>query len=192
MLRKFLSLLILVAATPVFLFAQECKLRFSVVYNSGESMQVGLTPDQKKMWDHDGSKKFKGMCLDPKQPDFIILWSAGLNGAELVKASLDHFNVVRSTGEAPTTSSAERSPNSTTLTIRPSNQVREKANYIILDASKTPYALIRKGEGYQDVPQGRRNAPGETLHSADLASTIADPSAALENALKWLKKEKKL
>jgi hypothetical protein len=62
----------------------------------------------------------------------------------------------------------------------------------LLDASNTPYALIRQGEGYQDVPQGRRNASGETLHSADLASAIADPTAAFENALKWLKKEKKL
>jgi len=30
------------------------------------------------------------------------------------------------------------------------------------------------------------------VNAADVASTVPDPAAALENALKWLKKEKKI
>jgi hypothetical protein len=35
-------------------------------------MQVGLTPDQKKMWDREAGKKLKGMCLDDKNPDYTL------------------------------------------------------------------------------------------------------------------------
>jgi hypothetical protein len=185
---KPLYLLLLLVANPSFLAAQDCKLKFSVVYNDGQSMQVGLTSEQKKLWDHDGAKKFKGMCLDQKEPNFIILWSEGLNGAELAKASVDQFNVLRTTGEAPTTTTAQRSWTSAGLYIRPSSQVREKAEYVVLDTSKTPYFIVRQGQGYQDVPQSRGNSPGQKLSTSDLASTIADPAAALDNALKWLNK----
>jgi hypothetical protein len=192
MIRRLLCLSVFLASSPLLLPAQDCKIKFSAVYNDGHAMQVGLTAEQKKMWDRDGAKKFKGMCFDPREPNFIILWSEGLNGAELAKASVDHFNVLRTTGEAPTTTTAQRSWASAGLYIRPSSQVREKAEYVVLDTSKTPYFIVRQGQGYQDVPQSRGNSPGQKVSTSDLASTIADPTAALENALKWLKKEKKL
>jgi hypothetical protein len=34
--------------------------------------------------------------------------------------------------------------------------------------------------------------PSSPPQTTDIASTIADPTVALENALKWLKQEKKL
>jgi hypothetical protein len=70
--------------------------------------------------------------------------------------------------------------------------VRAKTDYFILDTSKTPYVVISQGQGSQDVPLGSANQPGHNIRTSDLASTISDPTAALENALKWLKKEKKL
>jgi hypothetical protein len=192
MIRKIAWIAIPFVAWPFMLSAQDCKLKFAVVYADGKDFQVGLTPEQKKLWDHDGTKKYKGMCIDAKAPDYLILWSDGLSGVELVKAGVDHFNVVRSTGQAPTTLDTNSSLSSRTIRIGTSQQVREKADYYILDTSKTPYAVVRQGQGYQDVPQGRTNQPGQSVKASDLASTIADPAAAMENALKWLKKEKKL
>ncbi|HUL34851.1 MAG TPA: hypothetical protein VL128_13285 [Candidatus Eisenbacteria bacterium] len=179
---------LLISASALSTHAQECKLKFSVAYTDGKSIQVGLTSEQKKMWDHDSPKKFKGMCLDDKSPSFIILWNQGLNGSELAQTSLDNFNSARTTdakNNGPTAGSA-------TFYVVPSRQVRGKAIYFILDTSKKPYPLLHQGEGYQDVPQGTQNSPGETLSTSDLASTIPDPVDALSNALKWLKKDKKL
>ena len=193
MIRKSICLSVLLLASTSLLSAQDCKLKFSVVYNDGKALQVGLTPEQKKLWDHDGAKKFKGMCLDAKDPNYIIFWSNGLSGAELAKASIDNFNVVRATGEyAATTIDPHGSLSARTLYIRPSSIVRAKTDYLVLDTSKIPYAVVRQGQGYQDVPQGAANRPGQKVDTEDLASTIADPVAALENALKWIKKEKKL
>jgi len=192
MLQRVIVLTFFVAATAQFSHAQDCKLKFSVAYSDGKSIQVGLTTEQKKMWDHDAAKKFKGLCLDDKAPDFIVLWSQSLNGAELAKNSVDQFNTVRSTGESNATLATPSTVNSSTFYVRPSSQVRGKANYTLLDTSKKPYGAIHQGEGYQDVPQGSLNGPGEKVQTSDLASTIPDPTAALENALKWLKKEKKI
>jgi hypothetical protein len=52
---------------------------------------------------------------------------------------------------------------------------------------QAPYAVVRQGQGYQDVPQGGTNHPSQSATTTDIASTIADPTMALENALKWLK-----
>jgi hypothetical protein len=191
-IQRALCLFILLAGLPLLLAAQECKLKFVVAYNDGKTLQVGLTPEQKKFWEHESAKHFKGMCLDAKEPNYIILWSEGLSGAETAKAAVDWFNRVRATGEAPTSTDTNRSLMSSTLYIRPTGSVRAKADYWVLDTSKTPYPVIRQGQGYQDVPSPRANQPGETVKASDLASTIADPAAAMENALKWLKKEKKL
>jgi hypothetical protein len=70
--------------------------------------------------------------------------------------------------------------------------VHGKANYFILDTSKKPYAMLHQGEGYQDVPRDVKTGVDRSVNASDVASTIPDPSAALENALKWLKKEKKI
>jgi hypothetical protein len=192
MLRKALvvSLLILCAAllTP----AQDCKLKFSVVYSDGQSMQVGLTQDQKKMWDRDATKKYKGLCLDDKAPDIIILWNQGLNGAELAENSVDRINNILATGETATTTVRQSSVTSAYQYAIPSSQVRGKAKYLILDATKKPYAKLHQGEGYQDVPKDVKNHVGGSMDAADFASTIADPVEALSNALKWLKKDKKI
>lgn len=193
MIRKSICLPVLLLASTSLLSAQDCKLKFSVVYNDGKALQVGLTPEQKKLWDHDGAKKFKGMCLDAKDANYIILWSNGMSGAELAKASIDSYNVMRSTGQyAATTDDPHGSLSARTLYIRPTSVVRARTDYLVLDTSKTPYTVVRQGQGYQYVPQARANGPGQKVNTEDLASTIADPVAALENALKWIKKEKKL
>ena len=136
------------------------------------------------MWDHHAPKKFKGLCADDKDPNYIILRSEGLSGAELTKVGLDHFNNLRSTGELPDGNSNVKnfSLMSTTIRLRPSGQVRARTDYVVLDTSKSPYVIVRQGQGYQHVPQGGTNHPSQS----------ADPTVALENALKWLKKEKKL
>src|SRR5258707_4391864 len=101
MLQKAFVLTFFLAAAALSAAAQDCKLKFSVAYSDGKTIQVGLTTEQKKLWDHDAAKKFKGMCLDDKTPDFIILWNHGLNGAELAHNSVDHANVILSTSQTP-------------------------------------------------------------------------------------------
>jgi hypothetical protein len=187
-----LSIFWLVAAPA--LRAEDCKLKFSVARNDGKALRVGLTPEQKKFWGHDAAKKFNSMCLNDKEPNFIILWSDGLDGAELAKASIDHFNVVRSTSEyAETDINLHGSLSANTVYFRQSSAIGAKAEYLIFDAAKNPYVVIRQGQGYQDVTLSpHANQPGQKVKAEELASTIADPAAAMENALKWLKKEKKL
>ena len=192
MLRKACALAGFLSFAALFSAAQDCKLKFSVVYSDGKDMQVGLTTDQKRMWDRDAAKKFKGMCLDDKSPDYVILWNQGLTGSELAKASVDHVNVLLSTGENATTRTTNSSLTSAYHYVRPSSQVRGKADYFVLDASKKPYAMIHQGQGYQDVPRDVKTGVDKSVNTSDLASTIPDPVDALENALKWLKKDKKI
>jgi len=192
MLPKLCVLALFLSSSVFTASAQGCKLKFSVVFNDGENLQVGLTSHQKKMWDHDSAKKFKGMCLDDTAPDIIILWNQGLNGSELAKASVDHANVILSTGETPTTSTSNHSVTSAYHYVRASSQVRGKANYYILDTSKKPYPMLHQGEAYQDVPRDVKTGVDRSVNNSDIASTIPDPTGALENALKWLKKDKKI
>jgi hypothetical protein len=201
MVKRLVCVAALIVSGPVLAAAQECKVKFAVAYADGKALQVGLTAEQKKFWDREGAKHFKGMCLDAKESNYIILWSEGLSGAESAQAGIDQFNRGRATGQTasmPTNPNPDKSSTtdsrliSGTAYIRPSQEVREKADYLILDTAKTPFAVVRKGQGYQDVPVGRANHPGESTKASDMASTIADPAAAMENALKWLKKEKKL
>jgi hypothetical protein len=192
MVQRVIALTFFVAATAQVSHAQDCKLKFSVAYSDGKSIQVGLTPEQKKLWDHDSAKKFKGLCLDENAPDFIILWNQGLNGSELAQTSIDRANVTLSTGQTPTTTTAQASVTSAYHYVRPSSQVRGKAVYLILDTSKKPYPTIHQGEGYQDVPRDVKTGIDRSVNASDVASTIADPTAAFENALKWLKKDKKI
>lgn len=186
-------------------WAQDCKAKFAVGYTDGTKTQTGLTPEQRKYWDKEGSKKFKGMCLDFAKPDYMILWSVGVAGKELVESGVGNFNRNRETGESTTgagTSAASTAKNATTdsrwtdstLYIRASSQVRAKADYWILDLSKSPAPVIRTGQGYRTLPNGMGAASGhgEKVNAEDMSSTIADETEALENALKWLKKEKKL
>jgi len=128
-----------------------------VVYNDGEKLQIGLTPEQKKCGDHDGPKKFKGLCADDKDPNYIILWSEGLTGAELTKVGLDHFNNLRSTGEMPAETQMSRnfSLMSTTIRLRPSGQVRARTDYVVLETSKSPYAVCSPRPGLSGCSAGR-------------------------------------
>jgi hypothetical protein len=182
---------------------QECKTKFAVGYTDGKQVQSGLTPEQRKFWEKDGSKKFKGICLDFAKPDYVILWSVGVSGKELAESSVSNFNRARETGQATSTPS----PNTynktsttdsrwvdSTIFIRSSSAVRAKADYWILDMSKEPAPVIRNGQGYTELPRGMgvASGPGQKVNAQDMSSTIADPTVALENALKWLKKEKKL
>jgi len=185
------------------LLAQECKAKFAVEYTDGQHMQSGLTPDQRKYWETEGAKKLKGMCLDFAKPDYLIVWSVGVSGKELAESGVGNFNRARETGEASTSvNQASSNKMSTTdsrwvdstVFVMASSAVRAKADYMILDLSKNPASVIRMGQGYRDLPSGMGVASGhgEKINSQDLSSTIPDPAAALENALKWLKKEKKL
>jgi len=154
--------------------AQECKIKLAVVYNDGEKLQIGLTPEQKKMWDHDASLKACARTI--KIPTISFCGAKVLCGAELTKVGLDHFNNLRSTGEIPGGNSNVKnfSLMSTTIRLRPSGQVRARTDYVVLDTSKSPYVIVRQGQGYQDVPQGGTNYPSQS----------ADPTVAFENALK--------
>ena len=174
--------------------AQDCRVKIAVAYTDGTKTEVGLTAEQQKFWDREAAKHFPGFCLDPKDPNYLILWSEGLSGNELTKSSIDQFNRGRSVGQNTSVGTTPvNSPNwvSGRALIRPSQAVREKADYWVFDLSANPPAMVRQGTGYQDVPMGRANQPGQTLKTSDLASTIADPAAALENAMKWIKKTKK-
>jgi hypothetical protein len=184
------------------LLAQECKVKFGVGYTDGKQIQPGLTPEQKKYWDAEGNKKLKGMCLDLTKPDYVILWSVGVSGKELLQVGVANFNRNQDTGESTTatrqtywstvSTSDDRSLNAMTY-VRDSSAVRAKADYWILDLSKSPAPIIRTGQGYRSVPAGMGVAAskGEKIDAQDLSSTIPDETVALENALKWLKKEKK-
>lgn len=203
MIRGMFMSIVCLGAWTAGALGQECKTKFAVAYTDGKTLQVGLTQEQKKFWDHDGAKKFKRMCLDQLKPDYLILWTYGLSGAELNQVGVDSYNRARETGQAtsgPNSTSNEKTSTTDTrwmdsnVFIRPSAVVRAKADYWVLDTSKQPYPVIRKGQGYRDLPDGMDvvNRPGEKSSVSDSASTIADPAVALENALKWLKKDKKL
>lgn len=183
--------------------AQDCKAKFAVGYTDGGKIQTGLTQEQRKYWDKEGAKKFKGMCLEFAKPDYFILWSVGVSGKELAESGVGNFNRARETGQASTTpnpagtnkiSTTDSRWVDSTLFIRESSQVRAKANYWIMDLSKTPSAVIRTGQGYRTLPEGMGVASGhgEKVNAQDMSSTVPDETEALENALKWLKKEKKI
>ncbi len=203
MMHKILAAMIFLGVFGGTLPAQDCKLKFSVGYTDGKQIQPGLTPDQKKYWDAEGSKKLKGMCLDYAKPDYVILWSVGVSGKELLEIGVANFNRNQETGEATTAmrqtywskvnTSDDRMLTATTY-VRDSSAVRAKADYWILDLSKSPAPIIRTGQGYRDVParMGVVAGQGDKVNAQDLSSTIPDETVALENALKWLKKDKKL
>src|SRR5215472_5634438 len=116
--RIFLLFSLCVFAAPL-LCGQDCKLKVSVAYTDGKDLQIGMTPEQKKMWDHDGPKKFKGMCMDDQAPAYIILWNQGLTGSELAKASIDSINTTLATGQTITTTTAQASVTSAYHYVRP-------------------------------------------------------------------------
>jgi hypothetical protein len=200
-MKKSLLIFILLIAAPSYSAAQDCKVKFSVVFTDGKVLKVGLTAEQKKLWDRDGAKKYKGICLDPAKPDYVILWTEGISGGEAVDGAVDQVNRGRSTGQSttmqlgsPRYDSPGNSPGwiSSDMVLVPSGVVRGKADYAILDVSKNPAQTVHKGMGYQDVPAETINQPGQATDEADFASTIADPSDALEKALKWIKKDRKI
>jgi hypothetical protein len=202
-MQKMVALLLCAAAFAGALQAQECKAKFAVGYMDGKGVQSGLTTEQRKYWEKEGVKKFKGVCLDFTKPEYLILWSVGLSGKELAESGVGNFNRARETGEAttmvnPTTSNKMSTTDSrwkdSTVFIGQSSAVRAKAEYWILDLAKQGAPVIRAGQGYRVMPTGLgvANGPGEKANAQDLSSTIADPTEALENALKWLKKEKKI
>jgi hypothetical protein len=203
LIRKLLAATSTVFALAGALRAQDCKAKFAVGYTDGKKMQTGLTQEQRKYWDKEGGKKFKGMCLDFGNPDYFILWSVGLTGQELAESGVGNFNRARETGQSTTTpnptgtakiSTTDSRWTDSTLFIGQSSQVRAKANYWIMDLSKNPATVIRAGQGYRLLPEGLgvANSPGEKVNAQDMSSTVPDETEAMENALKWLKKEKKI
>ena len=59
--------------------AQTCTISYSVAFSDGKTVQVGLTAEQKKFLEGDGTKRYKGICLNPANPDYLILWTEGLS-----------------------------------------------------------------------------------------------------------------
>ena len=182
--------------------AQDCKAKFAVAYLEGKQIEPGLTQDQQKYWDKEGAKKFKGLCLNVAKPDFVILWTVGVTGKESAEVAVANFNRNQEAGESTTAIRTTYwgrtgTTNDRALTgasyVKDWSGIRGKAEYWILDLSKNPAAVLREGQAYQEVPGGinTRVGQGEKMSADDLASTIPDPVAAMENALKWLKKEKK-
>jgi hypothetical protein len=67
---------------PTLSSAQDCKIKFAVVYNDGEKLQIGLSPEQKKMWDHDAPKKFKACERTIKIPTTSFFCGAKVLAAQ--------------------------------------------------------------------------------------------------------------
>ncbi len=203
MLRKMMAVVGCLGVFAGALLGQDCKVKFAVAYTDGKQVQPGLTQDQKKYWGKEGAKKFKGMCLDLAKPDYVVLWAAGISGKELSQVAIANFNRNQETGESTTatrqtywskTSTSDERSLTAAVYLKDWSGIRGKAEYWILDLSKDPAVMVREGQGYQDVPAGinTRAGQGEKVNAEDVASTIPDPVAAMENALKWLKKDKKI
>ena len=202
-MKRIWALIVCVAGIAGTGRAQDCKVKFAVAYTDGKEIQPGLTQDQKKYWDKEGAKKYKGMCLDAGKPDYVVLWAVGVTGKELAQVAVANFNRNQETGESTTatrqtywsrTSTSDDRSLTGAVYVKDWSGLRGKAGYWILDLSKNPAVTVREGQAYQDVPMGTntRAGQGERINAEDVASTIPDPVAALENALKWLKKEKKI
>ena len=199
-MNKFLLIFIFLAVASSDCAAQDCKVKFSVAFTDGKTLKIGLTAEQKNLWGREGAKKFKGICLDSTKPDYVILWTEGVSGGEAVDTTVDQINRGRSTGETTSipVDPGHGSPGSSSgwitsdIALIPSGIVRGKADYAILDMSMNPAQTVHKGTGFQDVPAETIKQPGQATDSSDFASTIADPSDALEKALKWIKQYRKI
>jgi len=203
MVRELMVMIACVAGIAGVAQGQDCKVKFAVAYVEGKQIQPGLTQDQKKYWEKEGTKKFKGMCLDLAKPDYVVLWAVGVSGKELSQVAIANFNRNQDTGESTTairqtywsrTSTSDERALTGAVYLKDWSGIRGKADYWILDLSKNPAATVREGQAYQDVPMGTntRAGQGEKVNAEDVASTIPDPVTAMENALKWLKKDKKI
>lgn len=191
------ALILMLLLWPAASRAQDCKVRFSVAYSDGTDLQVGLTADQTKLWQHDAEKRYKGLCLDTEKPDYLIYWTQNVAGDALVQSAVRDIN--RSKVVAPSTSQ-RFGPENSTLRIIANPGVREMAYYYVLDLSKQPPEVVRKGTGSQDRPaeanRSTRSSGGtstvrgsQEVNAGDLSRTIADPVAAMKGALDWLKKK---
>jgi len=201
-------------------WAQDCRIRFSIGYSDGKKIQMGLTHDQTRFWQRDSEKVYSGLCLDWTKPSYAIIWTESLSGEGAVESVVQELNRIttvapskpnKSVGQLDaaerntlggmdpvTVGRLSRDPSSTIVV---SNQmVHEAAYYYILDLSKQPPAVVRKGIGERYRPiqptkstaQSRGNTAVETgqeSNPSDFATTIADPVAAVKNALDWLKKK---
>lgn len=73
----------LLASIPA--FAQEqasCKAYFQVLraHEGSPGLTVGLTDGEKRWWEHEGQKKYPGLCLDGSvtsadKPRYLLIWS---------------------------------------------------------------------------------------------------------------------
>jgi hypothetical protein len=194
-LRYVLALILLL--WPAAGRAQDCKIRFSVAYSDGKDLQVGLTADQTKFWQHEAEKRYRGLCLDVEKPEYLIYWTENISGDVVVQSAVQDLNRVRRA--APSTTQ-RFGPEGSTLRVLPNPVVREAAYYFVLDLSKQPPEVIRKGTGSQDRPaetsKSSRVSGGtatvgrsQEMNAGDLSKTIADPVAAMKSALDWLKKK---
>jgi hypothetical protein len=201
---KGLPLLILIlwpAPSPA--QTEGCKTRFSVVYSDGKIQQVGLTPDQKIFWREDGAKKYKGFCMDAKDPEIVILWTENVSGAETLNTVVEDVNrMKRASAASPNELVGNEGQDILAISTA---VVQQAAHYYVLDMSKKPPQVIHQGVGSKDRPAQafQANQPssmsggmttvqrGQKADASDFSSTIPDPVEALRNALNWLKKVKK-
>jgi len=173
---------------------QDCSLRFAVVYSEGKQMQVGLTADQRKFWEREASH-FNRLCLDPQHPDFVIVWSQSI--VDQFDRAPSQLNASAKPAAKPELNSldwrewllwlqSESLPDETNG-HSPSQVLREKAEFWIFDVRRSPSPVVYKGEGSREVPQGTAK-PNQTNAKLQAPVTVADPTIAMENALKWLRK----
>jgi hypothetical protein len=198
MTRPKYALALILVLWPAASRAQDCKIRFSVAYSDGKDLQVGLTADQTKFWQRDAEKRYKGLCLDTEKPEYLIYWTEDVSGDVLVQSAVQDLNRVKRS--ASTSVTQRYGPEGSTLRVLPNPVVREAAYYFVLDLSKQPPEVIRKGAGSQDRPAETSHSSrvsggsatvgrSQEMNSTDLSKTIADPVAAMKSALDWLKKK---
>jgi hypothetical protein len=123
--------------------------------------------------------------------------SVSSNGLETTQSTGAGVGVVpldQPVSNAAANIGAEATPPSWTdssVTLRRSVMIQGKAYYWVLDTRKQPVTVLRQGQAWKDIPRLVYQLPGHQVGADDLASTLADPVGALQNALSWIAKEKK-
>jgi hypothetical protein len=89
------ALLMVPLLWPAIAGARDCKARFAVAYLDGGTMQVGLTPDQAKFRQRNGTTRYAGMCLDEQKPGYLIMWVHGAPDERTAQMAVQSFQKAR-------------------------------------------------------------------------------------------------
>jgi len=182
---KFAPLLILLLCSAD-VRAQDCKIRFAVAYLNGNTLQVGLTPEQLRFWRHNGPAHYPGLCLDDQKPDHLIIWMRGTPDEGAARAAALSFR--RTHGEEAlieTRASAVQGGGAA--------PAGAQGYYWLFDLSKNPAAIVDRGEplifrhgeagGTSIDPRGHDLTPNTVA--------VIDDIQAIKLPLDKLKKSKK-